>query len=263
LSETTETLSGQIPERRRILRRVLAGLAVLTVAASLTSFAWQAAAIRRGAEPLPQPSAERAAVIGRRVGVVFDDAERTWARWFQARGLPAPAPARLVLYTYARPTPCSDAAPGTGPFYCPLDSTAAFDLAFLEALEAQMRREGELGTALVVARVVAEHIQAALGTRQAARRPRDAAFEREYTLQADCLAGVWAGMAADRLGTVPPGLYARVMGSGKEAGRMLLGSRDPGQPALDIFLYSDDGAREAAFRRGLVAADPAACPGPR
>jgi predicted metalloprotease len=263
MSGTSETTAEPAAERPQSRRRVVATLLVLAALAASGSLAWRWYGDRAGIVPLPPLSRERAAVIGRRVGVVFDDAERSWAQWFRARGLAAPAPARLVLYSLARPSPCLAAAPATGPFYCPIDATASFDLAFLNALEEQMRREGELGTALVVARVMAEHIQATLGAPDAAAGSGDAAFNRAHALQADCLAGVWAGMAADRLGAVPPGLYARVMDRGNGVNLEHVTGGRPEQPALDIFLYSDDEAREQAFRRGLAASGPEACPGPR
>lgn len=210
----------------------------------------------------PRLSAERAEGISRRVGVAFDDTARTWQRWFAGTdGRNAPAP-RLVMFSRGQPSPCAGAEPASGPFYCPVDGVAAFDLEFLDMLEARMGRDAAAATALVVARVMAGYVQGLLDVPDAASGARSRRFLRDHTLQADCLTGVWAGLAAARLGTVPPGFYARMVA------RAVNVRDDPerrsAEPiqALDVFAYADAAAREDAFRTGLNSANPAACPGP-
>ena len=249
--------------RRRLATILLALAAAVAISGVTGTFIWKFLSVRSDIDPMPELSAERAAGVSRRVGVAFDDAELSWAHWFRSRGLSVPPPAELVLFTNALPSPCAGSAPATGPFYCPIDDTAAFDLVFLNALEKRMDRDSGLGTALVVARVMAEHIQAALGVPDAAIGREDPEFTRGLALQADCLAGVWAGMAANRLGTVPPGFYARLMQRAQYLSEQKSGHGQADQPALDIFLFSDDQARETAFRSGLSSRDPRSCPGPR
>jgi len=210
----------------------------------------------------PTLTLERAEGVSRRVGVAFDDTVSTWQRWFSETDGLRPAPPRLVMFSRGQPSPCSGAEPASGPFFCPVDRVAALDLEFLDMLEVRMRREAAAGTALVVARVMAGYAQDILDVPDAASGAGSRRFLRDHSLQADCLTGVWAGLASSRLGTVPPGFYARLIARGTSVrDDPLRRGADPIQ-TLDIFAQPDAAAREEAFRRGLNAANPAACPGP-
>ena len=110
-------------------------------------------------------------------------------------------------------TPCAGGDQVSGPFYCPETGTAAFDLTFLAALGGRLKRQEDLGLALVAARMSAEHLQRELGLLDAAalrligaRRGRRAVVGAALALQADCLTGVWAAAASHRLGPVPAAL---------------------------------------------------------
>ncbi len=243
-------------------RRILIGLAIALFLIASGALIWTLIKDNRMNDPLPPVSSERALIVSRRIGVAFEDAQQTWSNWFRAKRLSTPRAAELVLFSGARPSPCSGTSPVGGPFYCPLDRRASFDIVVLNQLEKRMDREAGLGTALIVARVLSEHIQGELGVPAAvARRDRDT-FIRMHTLQADCLTGVWAGLAKSRIGTVRPGLYSELLSKGAFITEVYVNGGQPDQPALDIFLLDDYQAREASFRNGIEARDPKACPRP-
>ncbi len=249
--------------RRRWIVPALATLGVVLGLAGASALTWQLINGKPSYDPLPPISAERALIVSRRVGVAFEDAGETWAAWFRAQRLDPPREAQLVLFQNARPTPCSATSPVGGPFYCPLDSKASYDLPVLDQIEKRMDRDATLGTALIVARVFSEHVQGGLGVAPTAAGPERENFSLMHTLQADCLTGVWAGMVHSRLGTVPVDLYARLLRSGHSVTETFVHGGRPDQPALDIFLHDDFAGRETAFRAGLEARDPAACPRPK
>lgn len=252
----------QVPAGRGNRRRLIMTLLAVIVVLACAALTWQLVETKRMNDPLPPVSSERALIVSRRVGVAFDDTQQTWRNWFRSRGLPTPRSAELVLYSNAQPTPCSGTSPMGGPFYCPLDDKASFDLVLLNQLEKRMDREAGLGTALIVARVVSEHIQGALGVPPAVAASNREDFSRMHTLQADCLTGVWAGLAKGRIGTVPPGFYRRLLSAGRLLTILYVNGGRPEQPALDIFLLDDLAAREAAFQDGFEARSPEACPRP-
>jgi predicted metalloprotease len=210
--------------------------------------------------------AEQADATARRITAAFENVQAVWRRQFANRlGTDYRAP-ELKFYSGATISPCSDGAAATGPFYCPATVEAVFDLAFFETLNARLRRSGDLGTALVVALISASHVQDQLGLLAPAEAERhasgtryDPAIEEALAAQADCLAGVWAALAAGSVGVVPPGFYDQLIG----IARNVMDDRSgfaPDMPSrLDPFAAATRATREADFTRGYGAGDPEAC----
>jgi predicted metalloprotease len=240
------------PSRSRIRLRVLALVAAaLSLMAILAFWAWG-----RTAPLVPaRLSGDRAETIVRNTEVAFADAQRVWGRALKSAGARY-RPATVAFFTNTG-SPCGAAA---GPSYCPETGTAAFDLGFLGALGPRLDRAEELALALVAARLAAEHVQRELGVLDAAalrllsRRDERATIATALALQADCLTGVWAAMAAPRIGALPPDLYGRLVWSARNVGEE--------RGALGSFALGARPDRERAFARGYAAGALSACPPP-
>jgi len=241
--------------RRRAAVAVAGALGLVGVAGLAAALVW-ANTYPRGPlfdpiaqlpDPLPAADAERNA---RRISVAFADAQAFWAR--APAGPGRPAPARLVLFTRSTATPCAPGATTAGPFYCAERGSAAFDLLFFEALGRRMRRDADLGTALVVGRVVGAHVQAQApdGT---------VADGRGAALVADCLAGVWAGARRGRVAEVPPGFYGRLIQTARNTAGDLARTGPAIRVGLDPFRPGRIADREAAFQAGYTTGEPALC----
>ncbi len=254
----TELTAEDPGNPKRTRRTLIATLIALSLAAAAIAVTWQLLIRYVVPMAIPPLNPARAAIVARRVEVVFDDAEQSWTNYYNARGRAEPKPAELVFFTRTQPSACIGAGAATGPFYCPKDDVAGFDLAFLDTLEGEMYRDAELGTAIVVARIIASHVQNSNGAGLIPAEGEDA-FSRERVLQADCLAGVWAGMAEGRVGAIPAGFYTRLLSKAQEITGEIARSGINGEPTLSPFLLKDGAAREAAFARGYDAIDPVVC----
>jgi predicted metalloprotease len=107
---------------------------------------------------------------------------------------------RMQLFTGSVQTGCGPATSDVGPFYCPPDQTAYFDVDFFDVLRDQFGSSGgPLAQEYVVAHEYGHHIQNLKGVLDRAHGPgaqgaTGAGVRTE--LQADCYAGVWAHYAA-------------------------------------------------------------------
>ncbi len=205
--------------------------------------------------------AEQADAAARRVTTAFEDVQAVWRRQF---GSSHSAP-RVRLNSGAASSPCTDGQVASGPFYCPATMEAVFDLAFFEALNARLRRGGDLGTALVVALISASHVQDELGLLAVAEEARrggsgdDRAIDEALAAQADCLAGVWAALSAGSVGAVPPGFYDQLIGIARNVMDDRSGGAAGMPTRLDPFAVASRETREADFARGYAAGEPGAC----
>jgi len=133
-----------------------------------------------------------------RVVLTAQSLDAVWASELPKQtGVPYEEPG-LRLFTNAVSTGCGNATSAVGPFYCPADRTAYFDVAFFQELVTRFGSSGgPLAQEYVVAHEVGHHIQNQLGDLGRSQRdlhgPESGAVRTE--LQADCYAGIWAHYA--------------------------------------------------------------------
>jgi predicted metalloprotease len=134
------------------------------------------------------------------------DIQDTWDEYFDQAGLNY-EPTTLTIFTDSVSTGCGNATSQTGPFYCPApnDMGVYIDLAFYDDLRTRFGAPGDFAQAYVIAHEIGHHLQAILGISEGVRKAQaeDPGNRNEYSirqeLQADCLAGVWAHSASNRL----------------------------------------------------------------
>lgn len=134
------------------------------------------------------------------------DIQDTWDEYFDQAGL-AYQYTTLVIFEDRVSTGCGNATSAVGPFYCPApgDNKVYVDLDFYNELSRRFGAPGDFAQAYVIAHEVGHHIQSITGISDGVRQAQaqDPGNKNEYSirqeLQADCLAGVWAFSAEERL----------------------------------------------------------------
>lgn len=146
------------------------------------------------------------------VEAVLGDTEDTWKPIFEQLGERYPEPT-LTLFDNGVVSGCGFASSASGPFYCPQDQQLYLDLKFFREMAKHYAVVGDFAQAYVIAHEVGHHVQTVLGLTQAFDDALDAnqpvaganGLEVRSELQADCLAGVWAHHAQQRLNWLEPG----------------------------------------------------------
>jgi predicted metalloprotease len=137
------------------------------------------------------------------VVAVHNDVQSTWEQQFAESGQTY-QPAKLVVFTDGTESGCGYGQAAMGPFYCPADQSAYIDLGFYNELQQRFGAPGDFAQAYVLAHEIGHHVQHLLGVdqmvRQAQERNPNQANELSVRmeLQADCFAGVWGNVAAQR-----------------------------------------------------------------
>ena len=129
-----------------------------------------------------------------------NDVSEYWIRTFPTAFNSEYQEAPTVFFSGATNTGCGQASAQMGPFYCPADGLVYFDLDFLTQLQNQFGATGDLAAQYIVAHEYGHHVQNVLGISAEVHQleQQDPANANRYSvaleLQADCLAGAWAGM---------------------------------------------------------------------
>ncbi|MGE2834389.1 KPN_02809 family neutral zinc metallopeptidase [Mycobacterium sp. SMC-4] len=143
-----------------------------------------------------QTAADANNIVECRVLATGNSLDTTWAQLLPDR-YTRPG---VHLFSSDVETACGYATSEVGPFYCPADTTAYFDVGFFGVLQNQFGSSGgPLAQEYVVAHEFGHHVQNLQGVLGRAQGPgaqgaTGAGVRTE--LQADCYAGVWAHYAA-------------------------------------------------------------------
>ncbi|WP_207267159.1 neutral zinc metallopeptidase [Pseudomonas sp. GW101-3H06] len=146
------------------------------------------------------------------VQAVLGETEDTWKQLFAQAGRRYPPPT-LTLFNDGVSSGCGFANSTIGPFYCPSNQQLYLDLEFLSQLEQRFSVVGDFARAYIIAHEVGHHVQLELGLSDPLEKALqdnkpvtgDGGLEVRGELQADCLTGVWAHHAQQRLDWLEPG----------------------------------------------------------
>ncbi|QAX87043.1 metalloprotease [Pseudomonas sp. DTU12.3] len=198
--------------RKQTGKKIAAGLAAVTLTGAALYASYDT-----GPKPILMDDASQfassadAAQLGF-IESILGDTEDTWTLLFAqtARHYPSPT---LTLFSDSVVSACGAADSSIGPFYCPANQQIYLDPQFFELMAERFSAVGDFAQAYIIAHEVGHHVQVELGmsapfeTALSARQPviGDSGLEVRSELQADCLAGVWAYHAQQRLAWLEPG----------------------------------------------------------
>jgi predicted metalloprotease len=189
------------------------------------------------------------------VSFVLDSAQSAWRQ-----KLPDYQPATMVLYRGGTETGCGLGQAAAGPFYCPADQKLYLDLSFFSEMKTQLGAEGDFAQAYVIAHELGHHIQHQAGIDAQLRNSggNENAKSVQLELQADCLAGVWGNMAAQK-NQLEPGDVEEGLNAASRIGDDVLQRQSTGVVRPETFTHGSSAQRTAALRRGLESGDPNQC----
>ena len=255
-----------------------AGGLILLVIALLTGA--DPSSLLGGGDPAPAPPPANGGLASCEVGadiatnrdcrfVAFENSiQEYWARQFEG-GLDAYPPASLTTFTGAVDTGCGRASSAVGPFYCPADRGAYLDLGFFDTLERQLgARGGDFAEAYVLAHEFGHHIQNVTGyMEQVQTREGPTSDAVRLELQADCLAGMWAGQATlpgpdgeePVIVEITSDDIDRALDAASTVGDDYIQSRTQGTVTPETWTHGSAEQRRRWFEVGFTTGDFAAC----
>ncbi len=200
------------------------------------------------------------------VRAVLGDTEDTWGAIFQQAGKQYEQP-KLVLFRGGVNSACGFASSATGPFYCPADHQVYLDLDFFKEMAQRFSAAGDFAQAYVIAHEVGHHVQTLLGVSAKVDNARSGGAKMEgangllvrQELQADCLAGVWAFHAQQRLNWLEPGDLEEALNAANAIGDDRLQKQSRGQVVPDSFTHGTSQQRVRWFKTGYESGKVAGC----
>jgi len=197
---------------------------------------------------------------------VLGDTEDTWKQLFAQTGRHYPPPT-LTLFDNDVTSACGFASSASGPFYCPDDQQVYIDLQFFAKLEQQFSVVGDFARGYIISHEIGHHVQLELGLsspfEQALldRQPvtGDGGLEVRAELQADCLAGVWAHHAQQRLDWLEPGDIEAALHAATVFGDDYLQRSRNAPVRPETFSHGTSQQRVSWFKSGFATGLPQTC----
>lgn len=190
---------------------------------------------------------------------ILGDTEDTWRAVFAQSGRQYKDPT-LVMFSGQVNSACGFATSATGPFYCPADQQVYLDTAFFREMAQRFSAAGDFAQAYVIAHEVGHHVQTLLGVSAKVQAARQAGQRMEgdngllvrQELQADCLAGVWAYNAQNRLNWLEPGDIEEALNAANAIGDDRLQQQSRGHVVPDSFTHGTSAQRVRWFKAGFA-----------
>jgi uncharacterized protein len=200
------------------------------------------------------------------VAKVLADTEDVWRNIFKSEGMRYSEPA-LVLFSGGVRTACGVGMSAMGPFYCPLDRKIYIDLSFYDEMKRRFEAPGDFAQAYVIAHEVGHHVQKQLGIADKVQEIKQGLDETEANalqvrmeLQADCLAGVWAGTLNEQVKTrLEPGDIEEGLNAASQIGDDMMQRRTQGYVVPDAFTHGSSEQRVRWFRTGFESGNISTC----
>jgi uncharacterized protein len=203
------------------------------------------------------------------VVAVHNDVQGTWEQQFAKSG-ETYQPAKLVVFTDGTDSSCGYGQAAMGPFYCPADQSAYIDLGFYNELQQRFGAPGDFAQAYVLAHEIGHHVQHLLGVdqmvRQAQERNPNQANELSVRmeLQADCFAGVWGNVAAQRRDpsqgiALDPGDVEEALTAASAIGDDRIQQQSGRGVNPESWTHGSSQQRAEWFRVGMETGDPERC----
>ena len=204
--------------------------------------------------------------MSRFVRRVLADTEDVWGRVFQAAGKRYEPPT-LVLFSGQTRTACGTGVAAMGPFYCPVDQKVYIDLAFYDEMKRRFNAPGDFAQAYVIAHEIGHHIQKLLGVADKVQALKERSGDQaranqlqvRMELQADCLAGVWAGLNDQVKKRLQPGDVEEGLNAASAIGDDTLQKRTQGRVVPESFTHGSSAQRVKWFKKGLETGQMNAC----
>jgi uncharacterized protein len=239
--------------------------------ASLTALAFASASGSAGviAEPAAamqpvKPAADPVVQdrIRKMIATAWDDASVTWDSILGSR-LYEREPPQINFVTAVRASHCYGLYISAGPVYCFGNNTVFVSLDEMQRLDARITALGEPGLVFLVAHELGHHVQKITGRFRALQALVRSSpwLQRElslrFELEADCLAGVWAGKskAFEGSSAVRTGILASLDAIGDDKVQQSAAS----VPDPSTFTHGTSAQRTHWFKVGIEGGTPEAC----
>ncbi len=180
-------------------------------------------------------------------------------------------PAETVIFAGGVRTGCGNATSDVGPFYCPADGKAYFDLGFFDDLSSRFGAEGgSFAQGYVVAHEYGHHVQNLLGTSDRVGNSRESGPQSpsvRLELQADCYAGVWAKNATQTLDARGRPLFESLtendikiaLDAAAAVGDDRIQSKSAGRVDPESWTHGSSEQRQKWFNTGYASGNPNSC----
>jgi uncharacterized protein len=205
-----------------------------------------------------------------RIVAYVNSVQQYWTKAFGSRN-GGYRPAQTIIFSGSVQTGCGNATSDVGPFYCPADGRAYFDLGFFDQLSTRFGAQGgSFAQGYVVAHEYGHHVQNLLGTSDRVGNSRETGPQSpsvRLELQADCYAGVWAKNATQTTDAQGRPLFESLtqndikiaLDAAAAVGDDRIQSKSAGRVDPESWTHGSAEQRQKWFNRGYSSGDPSSC----